>query len=89
MAERKGFSWALFALFSLLITLAPWSGALSSASAVHDSPFSRAVSPPTDPPRNSTGLTDVVQWDNYTLFVHGQRIFLQYAIFQFYRPTKH
>lgn len=89
MAERKGFSWALYALFPLLITLAPWSGALSSASAVHDSPFSSAVSPLTDPPRNSTGLTDVVQWDNYTLFIHGQRIFLQYANFQFYRPTKH
>ena len=30
-----------------------------------------------DPPRKSNGFTDVVQWDNYTLFIHGQRIFLQ------------
>ena len=32
-----------------------------------------------DPPRHSTGLSDSVQWDNYTLWVDGQRIFLQYA----------
>ena len=30
-----------------------------------------------DPPRQSTGYTDVVQWDNYTLFLHNQRLFLQ------------
>lgn len=30
----------------------------------------------TDPPRRSNGLTDVVQWDNYTLFLHNQRMFL-------------
>ena len=30
-----------------------------------------------DPPRESNGLTDVVQWDNYTLFLRDQRIFLQ------------
>ena len=29
-----------------------------------------------DPPRKSNGLTDVVQWDNYTLFLHDQRMFL-------------
>ncbi|KAI0374491.1 hypothetical protein BV20DRAFT_1033302 [Pilatotrama ljubarskyi] len=29
-----------------------------------------------DPPRKSNGLTDVVQWDNYTLFVHSQRTLL-------------
>ena len=27
----------------------------------------------------SNGLTDVVQWDNYSLIVKGQRIFLQYV----------
>jgi hypothetical protein len=31
------------------------------------------------PPRHSTGLTDAVQWDNYTLWIEGQRIFLQYV----------
>ena len=29
-----------------------------------------------DPPRKSNNLTDVVQWDNYTLFLHDQRMFL-------------
>lgn len=33
-----------------------------------------------DPPRKSNGLTDVVQWDNYSLFVNDQRIFLQYVL---------
>lgn len=32
-----------------------------------------------DPPRHSTNLTNSVQWDNYTLWVDGQRIFLQYV----------
>ncbi|KAI0738818.1 glycoside hydrolase superfamily [Daedaleopsis nitida] len=27
-----------------------------------------------DPPRKSNGLTDVVQWDNYTLFLHERRM---------------
>lgn len=31
----------------------------------------------TEPPRQSTGLTNAVQWDNYTLFVEGQRVFIQ------------
>ena len=30
-----------------------------------------------DPPRQSNGLTDIVQWDSYSLFVHNQRVFLQ------------
>ena len=34
-----------------------------------------------DPPRKSNGLTDVVQWDNYTVFLHDQRMFLQYVVF--------
>ena len=32
-----------------------------------------------DPPRQSNGFTDVVQWDNYTLFLHDQRLLLQYV----------
>ena len=27
----------------------------------------------------STGLTDIVQWDNYSLLLKGQRVFLQYV----------
>ncbi len=34
-----------------------------------------------DPPCKSNGLTDAVQWDNYSLFVHDQCIFLQYVGF--------
>jgi hypothetical protein len=30
-----------------------------------------------EPPRNSTGLTDVVSWDNYTLWLRDQRVFIQ------------
>lgn len=56
--------WALPALFSLVIVLLTWPVESSQLSA-------RA-----DPPRQSTGLTDAVQWDNYTLFVNEQRIFL-------------
>ena len=44
--------------------------------------------PLADPPRKSNGLTDVVQWDNYTLFIDGQRIFLQYVPLRFARPRR-
>lgn len=30
-----------------------------------------------EPTRHSTGLTDAVQWDNYSLWIDGQRMFLQ------------
>lgn len=30
-----------------------------------------------DPPRSSNGFTDVIQWDNYTLFLHNHRMFVQ------------
>ncbi|KAI0350174.1 hypothetical protein OH77DRAFT_1593752 [Trametes cingulata] len=38
-----------------------------------------------DPPRKSDGLTDVVQWDNYTLFLHNQRMFLYSGEFHTFR----
>ncbi|KAM5541245.1 hypothetical protein V8D89_005174 [Ganoderma adspersum] len=37
------------------------------------------------PPRKSNGLTDVVQWDNYSLFVNGQRMFLHSGEFHTFR----
>ncbi|KAK7688664.1 hypothetical protein QCA50_008202 [Cerrena zonata] len=85
MFWRKGSSWSFFVLLPLLSGLVIWPSALSSASAVHDSRFGGAVTLPSDPPRNSTGLTDVVQWDNYTLFVHDQRIFLHSGEFHPWR----
>lgn len=36
-----------------------------------------SLTPRDEPARNSTGLTDVVSWDNYTLWLQDQRIFLQ------------
>ena len=38
-----------------------------------------------DPPRHSTGLTDAVQWDNYTLWIEGQRVFLHSGEFHTFR----
>ncbi|PIL34795.1 hypothetical protein GSI_02582 [Ganoderma sinense ZZ0214-1] len=38
-----------------------------------------------DPPRQSTGYTDIVQWDNYTLFLHDQRLFLHAGEFHTFR----
>lgn len=35
-----------------------------------------AIALASDPPRKSNGLSEVVQWDNYTLFLHDQRMFL-------------
>ena len=37
-------------------------------------------SPAADPPHQSTGFTDIVQWDNYTLFLRDQRLFLQWVL---------
>ncbi|KAI0694018.1 glycoside hydrolase superfamily [Cerioporus squamosus] len=38
-----------------------------------------------DPPRKSNNLTEVVQWDNYTLFLHDQRMFLSSGEFHTFR----
>lgn len=38
-----------------------------------------------EPPRHSTGLSDAVQWDNYTLWVAGQRVFLHSGEFHTFR----
>jgi hypothetical protein len=32
---------------------------------------------------SSNGLTDVVQWDKYSLFVRGQRIFLWFVVIEY------
>ena len=52
--------------------LSPWLWALCSFFLLVTQSTTLAV----DPPRKSNGLTDVVQWDNYTLFLHEQRMFL-------------
>lgn len=70
MFVRKYRSWALSALVSLGLVLLTWPAKLQT----------RAQSSNPEPPRHSTNLTDVVQWDNYTLWLQGQRIFLQYVL---------
>lgn len=74
-------TWAFPALISLVLVLLTWPGSLQ----IHAQP--QADSDPhktfvfnSDPPRQSTNLSDVVQWDNYTLFLNDQRIFLQCVI---------
>ena len=69
MFVRKYRSWALSALISLSLVLLTWPGKLQTRA---------QVSSDSEPPRQSTNLTDVVQWDNYTLWLQGQRVFLQY-----------
>lgn len=70
MFVRKYRSWALSAVVSLSLVLLTWPAKLQT----------RAQSSNPEPPRHSTNLTDVVQWDNYTLWLQGQRIFLQYVL---------
>ena len=60
-------SWVHYALLASSVALPALAGSVGT----------RAAS--ADPPRKSNGLTDVVQWDNYTLFLHDQRMFLQYV----------
>ena len=38
-----------------------------------------------EPPRNGTGLSDAVQWDNTTFWIEGQRIFLHSGEFHTFR----
>ena len=64
-------SWASYALLILSSVLSAISHSISVDSATNTLLA--------EPPRKSNGLTEVVQWDNYSLFVHDQRIFLQYA----------
>lgn len=71
-------NWALSALLSLALFLLIWPTDLGTrandASAIErPTDFTAAV----DPPRQSTNLTNSVQWDKYSLFLEDQRIFLQ------------
>ncbi|PIL34810.1 hypothetical protein GSI_02597 [Ganoderma sinense ZZ0214-1] len=64
-------SWVLPVLLAFCLVLLTWP--LTTPS--------RAL----DPPRKSTGYSDVVQWDNYTLWIHGQRVFLHSGEFHTFR----
>ncbi|RDX44153.1 hypothetical protein OH76DRAFT_1487358 [Lentinus brumalis] len=72
MLWRRYLSWACSALPVLLSAHIALSSAATAIVAA-------------DPPRKSNGLTDVVQWDNYTLFLRDQRIFLHSGEFHTFR----
>ena len=77
MTSRKFRNWALSALVSLALVLSAWPSALRTQAS--DIP-NLATAASSDPPRQSTNFSTVVQWDNYSLFLNDQRIFLQYVI---------
>ena len=80
MTSRKFRNWALSALVSLALVLSAWPSALrTQASDIRSNDIPNlAFAASSDPPRQSTNFSTVVQWDNYSLFLNDQRIFLQY-----------
>lgn len=65
---------SISALVSLCLVLLTWPITLQSRATLSGDVVAQSAL--TDPPRQSNGLTDVVQWDNYTLFVNNQRVLL-------------
>lgn len=61
-------------ILSLCLVLLSWPVALRSGATSPLNAVARNLL--AEPPRKSNNLTDVVQWDNYTLFVNNQRILL-------------
>ncbi|KAF8508821.1 glycoside hydrolase family 35 protein [Hysterangium stoloniferum] len=81
--SKARFSFTFSALLLLCLVLLTWPATLRvSTSSVPDFGSRTAFA---NPPRRSNGLTDVVQWDNYTLFVRGQRILLYSGEFHAFR----
>lgn len=71
MHKQQGRIWVASTLISFFLVSFGWQTVRAlSTSTVHVSVEQ------SEPPRHSTNLTDAVQWDNYTLFVNNQRIFL-------------
>ncbi|GBE78934.1 Probable beta-galactosidase [Sparassis crispa] len=66
-------SWAFPAFLSLFIVFFTWPFTLRTAASTRAEYANLAAASPT---LKSDNLTDVVQWDNYSLFVYDQRIFL-------------
>ncbi|CAL1698277.1 unnamed protein product [Somion occarium] len=80
-------AWTLPVVLSLFLVL--WSWPVTSSTVADDatlaSPSESFVLAAAEPPRNSTGLTDAVQWDNYTLFINDQRVFIYSGEFHTFR----
>lgn len=78
MAARKSRNWVLSALVSLALVLVTWPATFGiRATSLKESKPNLAVAASTEPPRQSTNFSTAVQWDNYSLFLNDQRIFLQ------------
>lgn len=69
--------WALPALLSLVLVVftAPLTRTTGAVKPRGANAFQDLVAD-ADPPRKSDNYTDAVQWDNYTLFLNDQRVFL-------------
>ncbi|KAH9915075.1 glycoside hydrolase superfamily [Fomitopsis serialis] len=79
-------SWALPALLSLVLVVL--TGPLtksSSAVELRDAEVFQDIVARADPPRQSDNYTDAVQWDNYTVFLNDQRMFLYFGEFHTWR----
>lgn len=72
----KRFSLTLSAVLSLGLVLLTWPATLQCATSSVSNPISNPKNVLADSPRQSNNLTDVVQWDNHSIFVKNQRIFL-------------
>jgi len=80
-------SWAFPAILSVCLVLLTWPAtARSSASSVsRENVLSANLAAAAEPPLKSDNLTDAVQWDNYTLVVNSQRMFLHSGEFHPFR----
>ena len=66
LLRRPHISWTTAALLSLCLVLWTWQPMMKTAAG--------------EPTRKTNGYTDVVAWDNYTLWIHDQRVFLTQAL---------
>ncbi|KAI0352573.1 hypothetical protein OH77DRAFT_1523159 [Trametes cingulata] len=84
MRRSNCIHWAI-ALFALCLVLFTGPATIGTRASDTVETLSARLGARADPPRKDDGYTDVVQWDNYTLFLHGQRFFLHSGDFQTFR----
>ncbi|OCH94229.1 hypothetical protein OBBRIDRAFT_789567 [Obba rivulosa] len=87
MLWHRHSAWALPACITLFLVLFTWPfTAHTDARGVRrSSDVSTTRVAATDPPRKSDNFTEVVQWDNYTVFLNDQRMFLYSGEFHTFR----
>ncbi|KZT12288.1 glycoside hydrolase family 35 protein [Laetiporus sulphureus 93-53] len=88
MVSSRCSRWAFPALLSLLLVLLTWpitrtTSALSFRKNVRKA--LQDVVTASEPTRKSDNYTDIVQWDNYTIFLNDQRMFLHSGEFHTFR----